>query len=56
MTITVKERSVYGNILVYPVCDKAIKFAALLGKSTFNHRELVIIESLGYTITVNKLP
>lgn len=55
MQITVKEKSVYGNILVYPVCDTAKKLSSLINKATFSHRDLTIIESLGYVINVVSL-
>lgn len=50
MEITVKEKSVYGQILIYPVCDKANIFAGLINKKTFSLRDLNLIEGLGYTI------
>lgn len=56
MKIQVAEKSVYGNILVYPVCEKAILFAKLLNKKTFTHADLCTIEALGYTIECQKLP
>lgn len=49
-SITVKEKSVYGNVLIYPACDKANIFAGLLGKKTFTIRELDLIKALGFEI------
>ena len=42
MTITVSIKNVYGNDLIYPVCDKAIQFAKLTGKKTFSKHDLNI--------------
>lgn len=55
-TITVKEKSVYGKILLYPSCDKANIFAGLIGAKTFHTHHLTLIEGLGYTINLIKLP
>lgn len=54
-TITVKEKNVYGNILIYPACDKANIFAGLIGAKTFNIHQLNLIEGLGYQINLIKL-
>jgi hypothetical protein len=48
--ITIKQKSVYGKILLYPGCDQSAKFAKLIQKQTFSNYDLTIIESLGYTI------
>jgi hypothetical protein len=48
--ISVKEKSVWGNVLVYPNNDTAVKFTQLLGKKTFTPLDLEIIKSLGYNI------
>lgn len=56
MKITVKEKSVYGKILIYPVCDKASIFADLLNVKTFSQYQLITIGILGYEIEVIKLP
>ena len=49
-TISVKEKSVWGNTLIYPNNETAIKFTQLLGKKTFTSFDLKVIESLGYEI------
>lgn len=56
MKIQVAEKSVYGKVLIYPVCETARKFAALLVTKTFNHQQMIGIEALGYTIECQKLP
>lgn len=50
MKIQVTERSVYGNTLVYPVCEKAKTFAAMLGKKTLTPADLNHIKALGFSI------
>ena len=52
MTITVEIKTVYGNEAIYPVCDKARQFAALVGTKTLTRRAICQIETLGYEIIV----
>lgn len=54
--ITVKEKNVYGKILVYPACDKSNIFAGLVNAKTFTMSHLRLIEGLGYTVNLIKLP
>lgn len=49
-TITVKEKSVYGNTLIYPVCNNAAIFAQLIGKKTFTANDLDLITALGFEL------
>lgn len=53
--ITVKEKNVYGIIRLYPVCEKAIIFANLVGSKTLSANDLDLISSLGYKINITKL-
>lgn len=53
--ITIKEKSVYGNTLLYPVCDKATIFANLIGKKTFTSNDLDLIAALGYELNIIRL-
>lgn len=48
--IVIEVRDVYGNQLVYPVCDTAKRFCRLTGRKTFTHADLIEIEGLGYLI------
>lgn len=48
--ILVQIKNVYGNDLVYPVCDDAKLFAELIDKKTFSKHDLANIKRLGYTI------
>ena len=50
--ILVKIKTVYGNDLIYPVCENAKKFATLTNKKTLNKNELVYIKSLGFEVKV----
>lgn len=52
MEIFVTVKSVYGNSLVYPACDKSKLLAELIGKKTFDRQSLFIIKSLGYIIVI----
>ena len=52
MTITVQIKTVYGNEAIYPICDKAKQFAALIGTKTLTRRAICQIEMLGYLIEV----
>jgi len=49
--ITVQVRDVYGTEKVYPICDDALRFAAIAGTTTLTRRVLKCIETLGYDIT-----
>ena len=49
--IKVCTREVYGNLLIYPVCPKAIAFAKISGKKTLTPEVLAEIKALGYAIT-----
>jgi hypothetical protein len=54
--ITVQVKTVYGNELVYPVCDKAKLFAQIAGSKTLTTDCLLAIVKLGYTITEQHQP
>lgn len=53
-SIIVRITSNYGQRAVYPVCDTAIKLAALVGTKTFTDRALRQIKDLGYEVTVQQ--
>lgn len=52
MSIQVKIKNVYGNDLVYPICEKAKAFAAIAGQATLTGWTISKIKDLGYTIEV----
>lgn len=48
--IIVEPRTVYGNTVIYPKCEKAQLFAKLLNQKTLTTENLDIIKQLGYSI------
>ena len=50
MNITVEIKSVYGEIKVYPVCEKAKAFALIAGTKTLTAGTLKLVRELGYTV------
>jgi len=51
--ITVEVRNVYGNDLVYPICEKAKIFARIAGTSTLTQSTVQHVKALGYTVRVS---
>ena len=49
-TIKVRIKTVYGNTLIYPICDKAKIFAELKGQKTLTSQDIARIKSLGYSV------
>jgi hypothetical protein len=49
MTIQIQIRNVYGNELVYPVCEQAKLFTKLLCVKTFNYHQIETLKQLGYS-------
>ena len=49
-SITVEVRDVYGNTLVYPICDTAKLFARIANKTTLNASILNDVVQLGYQV------
>jgi hypothetical protein len=54
MEITVKRTKVYGNDVVYPVCDTAICLTLLGDTKTLTPRQIGIIKALGYKIVLEQ--
>ena len=52
MEIIVCIRNVYGNELIYPVCEQAKLFTQLSGRKTFSPADIGVIEKLGFTVLV----
>lgn len=52
MEIIVKRKTVYGNDMIYPVCDTAKCLAMLADAKTFTTRHIEIIKALGYKFIV----
>ena len=51
MEILVTVKSVYGNQMVYPYCEKAHLFARISGKKTLAPYDIESIKALGYKVT-----
>jgi hypothetical protein len=54
MKITIRIRQVYGNETIYPACDAAQTFAAMVGQKTLTQRDLIFIRKLGYAVEVEQ--
>lgn len=54
MEITVQVKNIYGNTLVYPICDKAKLLASLSGHKTLTDHAVDRIKQLGYKIIVQQ--
>ncbi len=55
--IKVFKRNVYGNILIYPLCDKALAFCRLINKKTITQQQLELIErNLGFKVVIEHDP
>lgn len=54
MKIQVTIKSVYGNEVIYPVCDKAKLFAKLSNTKTLTYHSIQVIKSLGYLVEVTQ--
>ena len=52
MKITVTIKNVYGRHYIYPACETARKFGALLGTKTLTLDAIEHIKRLGYTVEV----
>ena len=50
MKIEIEIRDIYGEAKAYPANDKAKLFAEMLGTKTLTHRNLCLIERLGFEI------
>jgi len=48
--ITVKKKTVYGNDLIYPVCDDSKLFARISGHKTLLPEVISCIKQLGYKL------
>jgi hypothetical protein len=55
-SILVEVRNVYGNTLVYPVCDTAKLFARIANKTTLGVSNLNDIARLGYQVNTSLVP
>ena len=49
-TIHVQKKNVYGNDLIYPVCERAKRFAILTGQKTLSDGAIYHIKRLGFSV------
>ncbi len=54
MEILVSVKSVYGQELIYPICDKAKLFAAMTNTKTLTKSTVNYIKQLGYKIIIEQ--
>ena len=54
LVITVEVKRVYGEEKIYPVCEKALIFAKMVGQKTLTPSNIANIKALGYTIKVSQ--
>ena len=52
MNIQVKIKTVYGVQHIYPICEKAKTFAAMVGQKTLTTNDVEHIKKLGFTVEV----
>lgn len=55
MNLTIELKTVYGNDLVYPICNKAIKLCQLTNQKTFSKFAINKLKELGYTFTQKEM-
>ena len=49
--LIVKKQTVYGNELIYPICNQSKILASISGKKTLSPIDIALIKRLGYTLT-----
>ena len=54
MELLVEKKSVYGNQLIYPICNKAKLFASISGNKTLLPEVIESIKKLGYKLTTKQ--
>ena len=47
--LIVEKKNVFGQELVYPICENAKRFALLTGQKTLSSTSIIIIKRLGFT-------
>ena len=55
MNLTIELKTVYGNELIYPICNKAIKLCQLTNQKTFSKFAINKLKELGYTFTQKEM-
>lgn len=54
MQITIQIKNVYGVEKIYPVCESAKTFCAMLNQKTLTDMDIRYIKELGYGISVSQ--
>ena len=54
ITIIVRRKTVYGNEVIYPVCETAQCLTMLGDTKTLTPRQINIIKALGYKIVLEQ--
>ena len=54
MQVTIEIKNIYGNETIYPVCDKALTFAKMLGQKTLTRKDLASIKALGFELSLKQ--
>jgi hypothetical protein len=52
LTIIVQIKSIYGKEQIYPICNNARGFCALLNQKTLTRENIGNIKNLGYKIEI----
>ena len=47
--LIVEKKNVFGQELVYPICENAKRVALLTGQKTLSSTSIIIIKRLGFT-------
>jgi len=55
MTLTIEIKNVYGNDLIYPVCDTAKKLCSITGYKTFNTNTIKTLKEIGYVFKTDSI-
>ena len=50
MKITIEPKTVYGNTLYYPICDKDKLFAKIAETTTLTYHAIQHVKALGYEV------
>lgn len=53
-TLTVRVRTVYGNVTIYPESENARIFCKLLGQKSLTVQDIEHIKALGFTVQVTQ--
>lgn len=52
MSVQVSIKTIYGNQMIYPLCERAKLFASMVGQKTLTMRDIEHIKKLGFSVQV----